>query len=150
MRPTSFRGGDVANGLVQLAEATLTDVRVIDGPAPNKPSEKQILLVGWAPFIDRHMVARRRDEDIVGRMVEEGEIACYIAVGHGDTTIEPMRERAVEILTELEDAIRAAVAKDLGADEVSVGPNSTMTQHQDRNEGASVGLAFTVTYVAYI
>lgn len=150
MRPASFRGHAVAVGLVQLAGDALTGVRIIDGPAPAKPSEKEILLVGWAPFIDRHMVARRRDEDIVGRMTEEGEIACYIAVGHGDTTIQPVRDRAVEILADLEAAIRDADARDLDADEVFVGPNSTMTQHQDRNEGASVGLAFTVSYVAYI
>jgi hypothetical protein len=149
MQPASFRGHEVAVQLVGLAESVLTGVTVFDGPAPYKPSGMELLLVGWAPFIDRHAVARRRDEDMVGRMIEDGEIACYIAVGHGDTTIEPVRERAAEILAQLEEAIRDDDTG-LGADEISIGPNMTLTQHQDANEGASVGLAFTVSYIAYI
>jgi hypothetical protein len=149
MQPASFRGHEVALELVSLAESVLTGVEVFDGPASSKPNSKELLLVGWAPVVDRHAVARRRDEDMVGRMTEDGEIACYIAVGHGDTTIVPVRERAVEILAQLEEAIRDDETG-LGADEISIGPNMTLTQHQDANEGASVGLAFTVSYIAYI
>jgi hypothetical protein len=149
MEPASYRGHEVALALVGLAESTLTGVTVFDGPAPFKPSSKELLLVGWAPFIDRHAVERRRDEGMKGRMTADGEIACYIAVGHGDTTIVPVRERATEILALLEAAIRDDETG-LGADEISIGPNMTLTQHQDANEGASVGLAFTVSYIAYI
>jgi hypothetical protein len=149
MQPASFRGHEVALELVGLAQSVLTGVTVFDGPAPFKPSGMELLLVGWAPFVDRHAVARRRDEDLGGRMIEDGEIACYIAVGHGDTTIVPVRERAAEILAQLEEAIRDDETG-LGADEISIGPNMTLTQHQDANEGASVGLAFTVSYIAYI
>lgn len=151
MIPSSWRGHAVIKGLVELAtEALPDDVRVIDGPAPNKVSEKELLLIGWAPFIDRHAVARREEEDVCGRMTEEGEIACYIAIRHGNNAVGPVRERAAEILTLLEQAIRAD-RTGLGgaADEVSIG-NSTLTQHKPPNEGGQVGLSFAVEYRAYI
>lgn len=151
MQPTSYRGHAAIAGLVALAETSLPGVRVIDGPAANKPSEKTLLMVGWAPWVDRHAASRRSEEGLTGRMTEQGEVACYIAVGHGDTNIVPVRERAVEILEQLEQAIRADQTRLGGAvDHAFIGEGITLTQYQDPNEGASVGLAFAVSYEAYI
>jgi hypothetical protein len=150
MQPSSYRGAAAISGLVTLASSTLSGVVIIDGPAPNKPNERELVMIGWAPFVDRHTVARRVDEDLGGRMTEEGEIACYIAVGHGDTTIIPVRDRATDLLTQLEAAIREENTLGGSVDESSVGPNMTLTQYQDPNEGASVGLSFAVSYRAWI
>lgn len=151
MRPTSWRGHDFITALVAVSQEANPGLRVLDGPPPNKISDQEVLLVGWAPFIERHAVSRREDDDLTGRAVEEGEVACYVALRQGDRGVSGMRERAAEIVTNIEVLIRKSrVHFDDACDEVAVGPTMTLTQSAPKNEGATVGFAFAVSYRAWV
>lgn len=134
-----------------LVAAALPGVKVVDGPPISKPSMKELVFVGYDPPSAASVIAQRIDEDLCGRMTETGEIACYIAVGRGDGNMSLTRARGVEILTAIEEAVRAdKTGLSGGVDHAYVGPNMALEQYQTGQDAASIGLAFTVGYEAYI
>lgn len=150
--PGSLRGAAVIDGLVALARDLFAgEVRVIDGPPPAKPSEKKLLLIGWDPNSPVHVLARREESDLRGRTTEVGEVACYIAAASGSQNMKQARDIAVDILTRLEEAIRAdRSGLDGACDSAEIGGDAGIWQAQTGQDGASVGLPFSVTYEAYI
>lgn len=151
MIPTSFRGADALDGLVTLVRGAVPDVLVIDGPRTRQEIPDEMVLVGWDPFSQNHVVARRDEPDLDGRMREDGEIACYIAIRRGDADMAATRARGKEVLAAIEAALRAD-QDDLGGsvDYAGVGGDMALTQHQTADDGASIGLPFTVVYEAWI
>lgn len=153
MIPTSLRAHNVIKGLVALATAKLPrDVTVINGPARSKVTSKKVLLIGWDPNSPVHVASRRGESEITGRVTETGEIACYIATASGNADMDAAREAAVGILTTLEKALRTRENHTLdgSCDHAEIGPDMGMWQHQTTQDGASVGLPFSVMYEAFI
>lgn len=154
MIPGSLRGGAVIDGLVALARDTFSgdDMTIFDGPRSKKHWKRKVLLIGWDPNSPIHVIERRvTDENLGGRQLAVGEVACYIATGNGSGDIKRARDDAVGILTRLEAAIRADRTGLGGAcDLAEVGPDAGVWQNQTSQDAATVGLPFTVSYEAYI
>lgn len=150
MTGASFRGHAAIVGLVAVATDALTGVTVIDGPAKGKPSEKELLLIGWDDQQQNHVIAQRVEADALGGAIEQGDIACFIATRKGNADMASTRARGAEILAELETAVRANPTLNGSVAESSVGPAMALTQYQTTQDGASIGLSFSVSYEAYV
>lgn len=150
MKAVSWRAHEVINALVEVAEGALSDVRVFNGPPRRTPSGKTLLLVGWDAASPYHAASRRGESDITGRNVETGEIACYLATASGDGDLSAARGRAADILADLEAAIRANHTLNGSCDHAEIGDSVGLQQFQTGDDGASVGVAFSVAYEAYI
>lgn len=150
---TSIRGAAVIDGLVTLASDLFEGegVRVVDGPAPQKVSGKKLLMIGWDPNSPIHVIARREESSLDADPTEVGEVACYIAWADGGKDMKVARDGAVDILTRLDVAIREDQAGLGGAcDLAELGPDAGIWQYQTGEDGATVGIPFSVRYEAYL
>lgn len=148
---TSLRAAAVIDGLVALAESLFGDeVAVVDGPRSKKVSATKTLFIGWDHSSPVHAIAHRDESTLDADPTETGEIACYIATRSGNANMKEVRDDAVDILTRLEDAIRAD-AEGLGGacDLAEIGPDAGIWQDQTQ-QGATIGLPFSVQYTAYL
>lgn len=138
------------NAYLALLQAApgLVDVRVVDGPPTNSLTGGDWLYVGYQPGADTSVNlsqdfnaagARTRDEDF--------EILCYAESRSGGTSIATVRQRAFELLGEVETALRATVA----APEAPTLSGTVLWAHlvtgdlyQLQSDGVLAGVAFAV------
>lgn len=150
---TSCRIHVAVEGLLQLAQAALPGVVVVDGPRSGANIPDEMVLIGWDPQRQNHVdeIRQDQDENLCDRHTAIGSIACYIAVRRGDGDMSATRGRGVELLQLLEAAVRAEPTPLGGVvDFAAVDDDIRLTQFQTGNDGSSVGLAFGVHYTAYI
>lgn len=91
------------------ASTALTRVRIDDGPWIDRPSELDIIVIGWQP--DEGNAIEWRAEPAspaAGDDSEEFTIRGMVSVWRGDTNTKALRDRADEIL----EAIRTEVHTD--------------------------------------
>lgn len=152
MQPASLRTHDVIVGLVDLVRTAVPDLRVDDGPPRDKPSDFEVLWVGWDPEQAYHATARRVDGDsnLLGRDTEEGEIACILRLRTGDVEMAPLRERAMEIIAAIEESLREDHTLGGACDHAGFDGTSFGVTHYQISEGAQIGISFSVEYTAYI
>ncbi len=142
----------VALDAMWKAAPALDSVTVYDGPQANSDPVTEALFVGYDGDKISETVegATARQEPAAGsRMrLEEGEITCAAVVVSGNVDIPAARTRALDILSDCEDVLRAdyligGLVMQAGISETRVIP--TITQ-----AGCKVRVVFVVAYQAHL
>ena len=143
---------------VCIALTTLWDaafdatVQVVDGPQVNSDPSSDWLFVGHdadRPDDTNDGAVATQDWMAFQRTKEEdGEVTCAIVVVSGDTAIPTVRARALDILSDAEDALRAnptigGLVMKSHVSEIRFIPVVT-------SDGSKARVVFTVTYLAEI
>lgn len=101
--------GAVIDALVELASTTSAG-EVYDGPQATAEYPESFVVIGGTEDPDDEPSSFNQDWNGLGARtkVEEGEVNCAILVGTGNTAsgAKPSRDRALAILTEIEDKVR--------------------------------------------
>lgn len=101
------------DGLISLcrASSSLSTVRISDGPLPQRPSEKQILIVGGSDTGDDPGVEGSQSfASLPGReRDEEFSILCTALTWSGDTNVKLLRDQAFNIIRSVEELLRPGV-----------------------------------------
>lgn len=130
----------------------LSAVRVVDGPQANSDPANEWLFVGFdgdAPNEGNEAVSAEQDLMAFARTKQEtADVTCAVVVVRGDTDIPSARARALDILSDAEDTLRADMQ--LGG----LVMHAFVSAHQyipvQTDAGAKVRVVFTVTYLAQL
>lgn len=104
---TAPRFGAVIDALVTLVGTTSAQ-EVYDGPPNTTTAATDYVVIGGTEDPDDEPSSFDQNWNGLGRngKVETGEITCAILVGTGDDDVKTVRDRALEILGEVETAVR--------------------------------------------
>lgn len=147
---TSALPGAITQILAVLREdAGLLGVEVLDGPPASDQSAAEYVSIGWQPDSEEsaqftqnfaYAGARRRDEDLL--------ILGYLFTWSGETDVAAVRTRLFELLTVIEDALRATdaapTAPTLNGVVLWAHIVRGQLQQAQTSQGARAGLAFTI------
>lgn len=133
-----------------LTETVLAGVRVADGPQVNSEPSTEWLFVGYdgaetSEFVEGAVV----EQDLItfarGKK-EGGEVKCGIVAIRGDPDIVACRQRALTIMSVVENSIRTDMTLGGAVMHAYVSAISYIPSQPDK--GAKVRVVFTVTYQA--
>ena len=134
------------------AAPALASVTVYDGPQANSDPVTEALFVGYdADRISETVEgAAARQEWVAGNRMrmEDGEITCAIVVVSGEVNIPAVRARALDILSDCEDVLRADYL--IGGAVMQAGISETRVIPTITQAGCKVRAVFVVAYQAHL
>lgn len=142
----------VCLALVQIWQAGLTDVEVVDGPQANSDPANRWLYVGSdggaASESDVAISATQDWHTFPRGKLEVADVTCALGVRAGEPTVAAVRAQAYELFAAADDLLRAD--KTLG----DLVMQARVTSHQFypavTTSGAKARVVFTVNYQAQI
>ena len=134
------------------AAPVLASVTVYDGPQANSDPVTEALFVGYDGDRISETVegAAARQEWVAGNRMrmEDGEITCAIVVVSGEVNIPAVRARALDILSDCEDVLRADYL--IGGAVMQAGISETRVIPTITQSGCKVRAVFVVAYQAHL
>jgi hypothetical protein len=139
--------GEVIDALVILAGTTSAQA-VYDGPSVTSESVTDFVVIGGTEDPDDEPSSFDQAWNGLGNSgkLEAGEVTCAVLVGSGDQSVKVARDRALEILDEIETALLAD--KTLGGVLSGGWCQLSSGRHVQRlnTQGLYVRITFTVSY----
>jgi hypothetical protein len=148
---STSRYGLVVDALISAIDSA-TGVTVIDGPANQTLTADEYVVVGGTDDLDDAAGTIDQDWAGIGRQArnEAGLVACAVLVGSGGDVVKTARDRALVILGQIEDALRADPTLG-GVLPAGWCQMTAATPSQRRNtNGLYVRLQFSVAYQSRI
>lgn len=143
--PSLTRIDVVVAKIVAIAQALEHDLQVIDGPYLGE-LDPRVLVVGLMESPERpgYSTSVRRQEGMGRpRTVEDFEVRCLLSIASGDTDMDAVRAECVQIITDLDVALRDDHTAPGVWDRVLFGPRTDWVPLQTP-AGAVCNVLFTV------
>lgn len=143
--PSLTRIGVVVDRLVAIAKTLGEDLQVVDGPYIGE-LDPRVFVIGLMESPERpgYSTSVRRQEGMGRpRLVEDFEVRCLLSIASGDIDMEAVRNECVQILTNLDVALRDDHHQADVWDRVLFGPRTDWVPLQTPN-GAVCNVLFTV------
>lgn len=145
---TTSRAPAVLDALVALcgSAAGLDGVTIHDGPQVTSAPLKEVITIGWDGDEDNdEAVQSQQAWAAIGQKAKDEtlQIPCAAIAWRGDTNIKAVRDRAYELLGEVEDALRADPS--LGFPPPTIVAMTTGNAYQRQTDkGAQCRVMFTI------
>ena len=140
---------DVVEAMLAVADATLSDWQILDGPRAAQELADNVLIVGVGNEEDADPYRTVRDDyDLGNRPREVITVRCSASTWHGDLELAPLRVRLVDLLTTLEAAYRSDPRLSDTCALVRLG--NMRWYHLQVEDGSAVGVLFDVHVVTYL
>jgi hypothetical protein len=141
------RFGAVIDALLDLARTTSAQA-VYDGPVVVTSTPTDYLVIGGTEDPDDEPSSFDQDWNGLGARgkIEQGEITCAVLVGTGGEDVKAARDRALEVIDEVETLVRADPS--LGGVLSGGWCQVSSGRHTQRlnSQGLYVRIVFTVAY----
>lgn len=145
MDHTTTRVPAVIDALMARLTARLSDTDVLDGPPRQQELQPDVVIIGY-PGQDGLSWDNtlERQPGLGNRLAETFEINCIVSSISGDEAMKPRRDRCLQLLAQISDALQEDRALGGVCDVVTLGPSAPGTQAQTP-DGSVCEVLFAIT-----